>query len=68
MTDYREITTRLTARSTQALGELTARTGLNETDIVNRALQMYASIAAKQASGAQILEVKGGAAHALTWE
>jgi hypothetical protein len=52
---YREIKTKLTAASSQALGELTARNGDSETDTVNRALQIYAYIEAERAAGRQIL-------------
>lgn len=68
MNDYREIKTKLIPKASQALGELTARTGLSETDIVNRALQIYASIDAEQADGAEIILRKEGTAHVLTWQ
>lgn len=66
---YREIKTKLTAKSSQALGILTARTGLSETDIVNRALQIYAYVEAEQAAGRQILshDAEKGATDVLRW-
>ncbi|MER7361895.1 hypothetical protein [Nonomuraea wenchangensis] len=64
---YREIKTRLRPKSSQALGELTARTGLSEADVVNRAIQIYALLTAEQADGAHIIVHKEGEAHVLTW-
>lgn len=65
---YREIKTKLTSKSSQALGELTARTGLSEVDVVNRALQIYAYIEAEQAAGLKILaHDPGGETHVLRW-
>ncbi|KAB8186904.1 hypothetical protein FH608_046285 [Nonomuraea phyllanthi] len=66
---YREIKTKLTARSSRALGELAARTNLSEVDIVNRALQIYAYVEAEQAAGRQILthDEREGETHVLRW-
>jgi hypothetical protein len=65
---YREIKAKLTAKSSQALGELSARTGLSEVDIVNRALQIYAYIEAEQANGLTILaHDPEGETHVLRW-
>ena len=64
----REIRARLIPKSAQALGELTARTGLSEVDIVNRALQIYAEFEAEQAEGKQILiHDPKGETHVLRW-
>ena len=64
----REIKTKLTAKSSQALGTLTAQTGLSEVDIVNRALQIYARMEAEQAVGRLILtHDPEGETHVLRW-
>ena len=66
--EYREIKTKLTAKSSKALGALTARTGLSEVDIVNRALQIYAYIEEEQAAGRQILSHdEKGSTDVLRW-
>ncbi|MFI7644089.1 hypothetical protein [Nonomuraea sp. NPDC049400] len=66
---HREITVKLIPKATRALGELSARTELSETDLVNRALQLYAALDAWQASGRQILthDPEIGETHVYRW-
>jgi len=49
------ITVALTPDTATRLDELTARTGLSKTDLVNRAVQVYEFIDAETRAGSQIL-------------
>ena len=49
------ITVALTPDTATRLDELTARTGLSKTDLVNRAVQVYEFIDAETRTGSQIL-------------
>lgn len=66
---HREVKAKLVPSASQALGELAARTGLSETDVINRALQVYTRVEAEQAADRQILSHDPeGETHVLTWQ
>jgi hypothetical protein len=48
------VTVNLTSRSTQALDETVASSGDTQTDVINRAIQVYAYLEAAMAKGEQI--------------
>lgn len=57
--DQRRITVGLNPRAQEALDQTAERMGLSKTEVVNRALQAYAYLEERTASGATILVRRG---------
>ncbi|KUN75103.1 hypothetical protein AQJ66_36460 [Streptomyces bungoensis] len=54
-TDNERFTVTLIATAAQAVGTLMRITGLSKTDVINRAVQVYAFLAQQMADGKEIL-------------
>ncbi|MGW5308121.1 hypothetical protein ACWERF_29940 [Streptomyces griseoluteus] len=54
-TDNERFTVTLIATASQAVGTLMRITGLSKTDVINRAVQVYAFLAQQMADGKEIL-------------